>query len=45
MKLVSFSTTENPKPRLGAVRDGGIADLSGYTRPLKRPLTPCRSIR
>ncbi len=29
MKLVSFSTTENPKPRLGAVRDGGIADLSG----------------
>jgi 2-keto-4-pentenoate hydratase/2-oxohepta-3-ene-1,7-dioic acid hydratase in catechol pathway len=29
MKLVSFSTTENPKPRLGAVRDDGIADLSG----------------
>ncbi|TNF87329.1 MAG: fumarylacetoacetate hydrolase family protein [Gammaproteobacteria bacterium] len=29
MKLATFSTTDNQNPRLGAVRDDGIADLGG----------------
>ena len=29
MKLATFSTTDNPTPRVGAVRDDGIADLGG----------------
>ena len=28
MRLATFSTAENPNPRLGAVRDDGIVDLS-----------------
>ena len=31
MKLATFSTADNPAPRLGLVRDGGIADLSSIS--------------
>ena len=28
MKLATFSTADNPSPRLGVVSDGGVVDLS-----------------
>ena len=33
MKLVTFSTKDNPTPRIGVFLDAGVADLSGTDLP------------